>query len=109
MRTLIVLLAALAVLVPGLALGANPHANECRRMTRQINHYDDVLQLARGRQNELWENATKAQINRLANRRARLCPEMVQEARAKKEMREFLGLMKSAAQAARKYFTGGWW
>ena len=108
MRTWLALSVALAVLVPGAALAANPHANECRRMNRQINHYDDVLKLARGRQNELWENATKAQISRLQNRVIRLCPEMVQEAKAKKEMREFLGLMKTAAQAARRYFTGGW-
>ena len=108
MRIWIALSVALMVLVPGLALAANPHANECRRMNRQISHYDDVVKLARGRQNQLWENATKAQINRLEGRVVRLCPEMVQEAKAKKEMREFLALMKTAAKAARSYFTGGW-
>jgi len=107
MRIWIALSVALAVLVPGLAFATNPNTNECKRMNRQIAHYDDVLELARGRQNELWENATKAQITRLAERRLRLCPEMVQEARAKKEMREFVSLMKTAAQAARSYFTGG--
>jgi hypothetical protein len=109
MRTWIVSSVALAVLVPGLALATNPNTHKCNRMTRQIAHYDDVLELARGRQNELWENATKAQIDRLAEQRLRLCPEMIQEARAKKEMREFLGLMKMAAKAARSYFTGGFW
>jgi hypothetical protein len=107
MRSWIALSVALAVLAPGLAFARNPNTNQCNRMNRQIAHYDDVLALARGRQNELWENATKAQINRLTGQRDRLCPEMVREAVAKKEMREFLALMKQAAQGARRYFTGG--
>jgi len=107
MRSLIALSLVLVVVVPGLAFARNPNTNECNRMNRQIAHYDDVLALARGRQTELWENATKAQINRLAGQRDRLCPEMVREAIAKKEMREFLSLMKQAAQGARRYFTGG--
>ena len=51
-----------------------PH-RDCRRLTRQIAHYADVADMARARDNEVWEEHTIDHIGRLSERRAKLCPQ----------------------------------
>lgn len=107
MRTSTLLALAAAILLPGLAT-AEPHYRECRRITKQIAHFEDVVAMAQDRDDELWEDATEMHIERLTERRHRLCPERYPKinvaARAAQRTKEF---MKLAADVAIKYFTFG--
>jgi hypothetical protein len=51
------------------------YTSQCKRLTRQIGHYESVAQTAKARGDRLWFNGTVAHMQRLADRRARLCPE----------------------------------
>ena len=51
------------------------HTGECRKLTRQIDHFKDVAEMAAGRRDQLWLESTIAQVERLSTRRVRLCPE----------------------------------
>ena len=118
MRPLIIAIALAAfVLAPGFAYaqqGGRALTNKqlCRRMTRQIAHYEErVLPMARSRGNALWKNSIDAQVNRLRNHRADRCPEWGKQRgaliQAKREWDELKGYVKLAAKGALKYFTGG--
>ena len=78
---------------------------ECNRLTNQIARYEGDVKLAQERGNELWEDATRAQIDRLSERRVNRCPQYAED--KGKAMREFKRLIKVAAKAAAKYFTMG--
>lgn len=86
---------------PGAAEGA--YAGECRRMTRQIAHYAQVVDLARERDNELWEEATLQHIGRLTARRQHLCPEYADTAAGE----QLVKLLRLAGKVALKMFTMG--
>jgi len=82
-----------------------PHRGECIKLTKQLMRYAGDLEMARSRDNALWEEATNQQIGRLARRRARLCPSIIaSEDPAWRRIGNILGI---AAQAAIKYFTWG--
>jgi len=83
------------------------HFGQCRQLTKQLDHYTGVADMARQRNNASWERATVAQMNRLTNRRLRLCPEWGLDTRAKQVMAQAREIVKAAAQAAIKYFTMG--
>jgi len=87
---------------PGAAEGA--YRGECRRMTRQIAYYAQVVDMARERDNEAWEEATLQHIGRLTTRRAYLCP---QEYADKKYGEALLKLLRLAGKVALKMFTWG--
>ena len=115
MRLTVVLIVMVLVLLPMAAFAQPGSVNrgECRRMTKQIDRYENtVLKLAKQRGNKLWENATTDQISRMKNRRADHCPMYYEErkmlARMKKQADDAARVMKAAAKAASKYFTGGW-
>jgi hypothetical protein len=75
-------------------------------MTRQIERFEGDARMARERDNELWERASREQALRLATRRARLCPEYAQSDNAAKQLALFLAeAAKTAAQAAAAYFV----
>ena len=102
-------LAAIAIIlclvgVPSFAK-SEPQRRECHRLTSQIERYEGDVKLAQERGNELWENATKQQIDRLSERRASRCPQYAED--KGKAMREFARLIKVAARTAAKYFTMG--
>ena len=84
---------------------SEPQRRECHRLTSQIARYEGDVKLAEERGNELWENATREQIDRLSERRASRCPQFAED--KGKAMREFAELMKTAARLAAKYFTMG--
>lgn len=106
----VILVSAIGV---GLALPAEAArgTKDCRRMTRQIAHYEGVAEEAERRDNDLWRNATIEHIERLEIRRARICPQYAAQLqkrnaaiRAAKATQE---LMKKAGKAALRYFTFG--
>ena len=86
---------------PGAGEGA--YRGECRRMTRQIAHYANVVDLARERGNERWEEATLQHIGRLTERRQYLCPKYADN----KAGEELIKLLRLAGKVALKMFTMG--
>ena len=93
--------------LPAVAL-AKPVAyrGECRKLTNQIARYERDVEWAKERDNELWENATLAHIERLTDRRDRLCPELSEDM-ALFEFGKALGnFLNKAASAAARYFMG---
>ena len=82
----------------------------CKRITKQIDRYEDVADMARDRGDDMWLDGTLAQIERLENRRAQLCPayaEGVAAAAAAKFWKDTYDLTKQIAQGAVRYFTLG--
>lgn len=113
------ILVALTWSLAGIAVASSPEAGdkgnyrgECRRLTKQIEHYNGtILPMAIERGNRGWEASTMAQVDRLWNRRADLCPIYGAErsflAKAADDARKFQQLVAAAGRAAAAYFTGG--
>jgi len=103
----------------GLAGAASPEAGargnyrgQCRRLTKQINHYEKVvLPQAYARGNQAWANSTTRHIERLWHRRADLCPEYGAERtflrRLADRTRRFNRFLARAGRAAATFFSGG--
>lgn len=79
--------------------------NECRVLARQIAHFEDVLELARDRDDELWEKGTEQHIARLEARRDRLCPKP--EGGGARFARSLGRFLKAAASAAASAAAAG--
>ena len=116
MRAFIAIVAVFALLAPGLATARaeREYTNKqrCRRMTRQIDHFEnDVLKRAEDRGNVLWANSTLQHIDRLKNRRADTCPEWGKQrtalVKAKEQADKAKRMLKRAAKTAARYFAGG--
>jgi len=80
------------------------HNGECKRITRQIEHYADVADMAKERGNDTWYEGTLDQIGRLSERRAQLCPTLYAQ---KPIGQELAKILKGAAKIAMKLFTMG--
>ncbi len=115
MRAFIALIAVLALLAPALAVAKaeRRYTNKqlCRRMTKQIGHFENVvLKQAEDRGNDQWADATLDHINRMKNRRADRCPEWGKQrstlAKAKEQADKAKRVLKRAAKAAASYFSG---
>ena len=104
-----ILIALFLTLTPSIsgARESKHHFGQCRQLTKQLEHYSGVAEMARQRNNASWERATEAQMTRLSNRRYRLCPQWGLETRAQQVMAQARQIVKSAAKAAAKYFSGG--
>lgn len=85
---------------------SEPPRRECHRLTSQIARYEGDVKLAQERGNDLWENATRDQIQRLSERRASRCPQYADDGGAA-AMRRFVKMLATAAKLAAKYFTMG--
>ncbi len=79
-------------------------ARSCRKLTRQIEHYQEVVQRAQQRQDELWEQTMQQHVDRLVIRRAARCPEYVVDDETWDRIKEFLYL---GGKIAIRYFTFG--
>jgi hypothetical protein len=82
-----------------------PH-KDCRRLTRQIAHYANVADMARERDNEMWEEHTLDHISRLSERRQKLCPQYADKP-AGMQLRQMLVLLRDAAKIAARLYTWG--
>ena len=92
------------------AAQAGAYNGQCAKLTRQISHFQDVSDMARDRDDELWLASTAAHIERLRDRRSRLCPEydqLVARMRSQEFWRETYALTLAGAKAAMRYFTFG--
>jgi hypothetical protein len=118
MRQLVLVLIAVLMLLPAnVFAGGKPtyrgNRGECRRMTKQINHYENVvLKRARDRGDAMWEASMEEHLSRLKNRRADRCPDYREQRKVlsalAKQAAQMRALMAAAAKGAAKYFTGGW-
>ncbi|MBW2240892.1 MAG: hypothetical protein JRH01_02815 [Deltaproteobacteria bacterium] len=95
----------IAILAAGPVLAApKPVGRECVKLTQQISRYQRDAGWARDRENVLWETASLNQIERLATRRAKRCPEF-------HEQESLIGrlaalALKAGELAARYYLMG---
>jgi hypothetical protein len=105
--TLAILIALFLTPSISIARESKHHFGQCRQLTKQLENYSGVADMARRRNNASWERATEAQMTRLSNRRHRLCPQWGLESRAQQVMAQAREIVKSAAKAAAKYFSGG--
>ncbi len=106
MRRIILLALMLLFAVPATAEAqqqARVSRGECAKMTRQIAHYATVVDRARDRNADMWEEHTLRHIGRLSERRARLCPEY----RERPAGEQLLKMLKTAAKIATKLYTWG--
>ena len=65
----------------------------CRVIARQIAHFEDVAQMARDRNDELWEQGTEKHLDNLLFQQARKCPQDVPPSQAERAaaLLKFLG------------------
>jgi hypothetical protein len=96
---LTILALAIATLLPATA-GART-SPECRRYTRQIEHFAGVVEMAQERGNEMWEQETRRHIERLEARRAERCPEFRPQP---SRMAQTAEMLRKASAAATKWF-----
>ncbi|MEE3331844.1 MAG: hypothetical protein VX246_13335 [Myxococcota bacterium] len=83
---------------------------QCKKLTRQIERYEGVADMARERGDDPWLEGTLAHIERLDQRRSRLCPaydQSVLAAANAKFWKDTYALTKQIAQGAARYFTFG--
>lgn len=91
-----------AVLV--LSSAASAGVAECRRLERQIEHFEGMVDRARELDNEMWEERTQQHVDRLKERAKARCPEYADDDSA---ARAFANLLRLAGKAALTYFTFG--
>jgi len=111
MRRLLAFALLLVFLTPSAPAGPDPSPpapymgqhGDCRRLTRQIARYADVVDMARERDDDLWAEHTLEHIGRLSERRAKLCPQYADKPSGVK----LLALLKTAAKIALKLYTWG--
>ena len=78
MRALI-FLAAMVVLGVGVSETAEAESwKRCKTMTRQVEHFYGIVDLAKARENVLWEQATRQHIAKLEDKRLRQCPRYIE-------------------------------
>ena len=79
-------------------------------MSRQIEHFYDVKQIAQSRGNAPWEKGTERHILDLEARQRRLCPRYlasIEQSKARIAAEKTKQFMRAAAKAAARYFTFG--
>lgn len=108
MKSWILAVVMVILLAPSL-VSAQAHRGECRKITRQIAHFNDVAGTARSRGDGRWLGATNDHIRRLSMRRSRLCPGSYSPPPEYQWMADFQRVAKVAGQAALRYFTFGWY
>jgi len=89
------------------ALARPSNKAECRRITRQIDHFREVASMAAQRGDEMWFDGTVDHIRRLAERRVRLCPEYEEPNYAAIYAQWTKEMIKRAAEAFITYSTFG--
>ena len=83
------------------------HTGECRKLTRQIDHFKDVAEMAADRGDALWLESTLAHVERLSTRRVGLCPEFAKPNYAAIYARWAADILKKAGRAFITFMTWG--
>ena len=104
----VVIASALALLIATSASAVQlPNRGQCKRLTKQIENHEQSIAMANRRGNALWARATQAQIDRLDQRRIKLCPDLYTPSARAQALAEMKRLAKMAANAAVSFFTLG--
>jgi hypothetical protein len=90
------------MLAPGLAGAVSPA--QCGRLTRQIEHFEDMSDRARQAGNQMWVDGMEGHLRLLKRERLNSCEAFAKEDQAIAAFGHFLKL---AAEGAVSYFTGG--
>ena len=77
---------------------------ECNRLTQQIARYQRDAGWAEERENPLWEQASLNQIERLARRRVKRCPQYAEQESVLVKIAELIVI---AGRLAARYFLMG--
>ena len=67
--------AAVVCLLVAASAEASLNVSQCRRLTRQIDRFESVAEMAEERGDEMWRAGTMAHLQRLTARHVRLCPQ----------------------------------
>jgi len=89
------------------AASAKLRRHKCRRLTKQIRHFEGVADMASDRRDRLWLDATEAHVRRLEQERIDLCPEFERPSPLVRFGKGTTKWLKRAARVAATYFTGG--
>ena len=111
------LVAVISVFAFGFCLAGASQAeswNRCQKMSRQIEQFYDVVDRAEERENAAWASHTRSHIAHLEKRLLKQCPRFMERQEQiaaqiahEKNVETMKKLMKIAAEAAMKYYTGG--
>ena len=85
-----------ATVAPSALREGREKPRSCRVIARQIAHFEDVAQMARDRNDELWEQGTEKHLDNLLFQQARKCPEDVPPSQAERAA----ALLKTLGRAA---------
>ena len=77
---------------------------ECNRLTQQIARYQRDAGWAEERENPLWEQASLNQVERLARRRVKRCPQYAEQESVLVKIGELIVI---AGRLAARYFLMG--
>ena len=89
------------------ALARPSNKAECRRITRQLDHFRGVAEMAAQRGDERWFDGTVDHMRRLGARRVSLCPEYEEPNYAALYAQWTKEVIKRAAKAFLTYTTFG--
>ena len=107
---LIVVLAASGLPTPAAGGEPVPMRRTCKRLDKQIARYEGVVEMAKARRDWAWYDASRAHVERLTDRRPKICPEQVAEEKReyfRRGARAARQMVKFASDAAIRYFTAG--
>ena len=105
--------AALWLVLPGVASAApelsRPPGSpaQCARLHKQIAHFEDMVERAEERGNDVWIEGMQQHVDQLRDEQRSLCPDDAADSAAKEAFLAFMNLLKVAGQAALTYFTFG--
>lgn len=106
-RLLAAAFVALACLLASGTAEAALNSSKCRRLTRQINQYEGVAEMAAARGDKLWFQGTMNHIQRLSDRRIRMCPQFDQPTQAERMAQWLKEIAHVAAKGFIRYMTFG--
>jgi hypothetical protein len=80
---------------------------ECARLHKQIAHFENMVERAEERGNQLWIDGMQQHVDRLRDEQRQICPDDAADSAAREAWRAFANLLKVAGQAALTFFTFG--
>jgi hypothetical protein len=83
------------------------NASQCRRLTRQIDQYKGVAEMAANRGDRLWLKGTLNHVQRLSDRRIKQCPQFDQPSQAEVMAQWLKETAHIAAKGFIRYMTFG--
>ena len=86
------------------AWGQQRQTRECHQLTQQITRYQRDAGWAEERGNALWQQASLDQVERLATRRAKRCPQYAEQENV---LAQIAALIAVAGKLAARYFLMG--